>query len=86
MTTKDLTRGRIETLLLLDAIGEGCRRGELAERLGLCSSLATAVDGAARGLMGLVEEGDAGFRLTAAGRREVQGLSTPALDERPSRW
>lgn len=70
--TKDLSRGEVEVLLLLDAIGPGCPPGALAGRLGLCSSLAAAVDAAAQGLSGLVEETEAGFRLSEAGRSSLQ--------------
>ncbi len=69
-----LSREEIETLLLLEAIGDGCPVGELAGRLGLCASLSAAVGEAARGLSGLVEEGEAGFRLSAEGRLTLKAI------------
>lgn len=66
-----LSRGEIETLSILHAVGpSGCHVGDLAARLGLSASLAAVV---ARGMEpvivgGLLERLDERFRLTEHGR------------------
>ena len=64
------SRGEIETLCVLDAVGtSGCRVGDLAARLGLSATLAAVVaQGMERVIFaGLLERDEESFRLTKQG-------------------
>ena len=64
------TRGEIETLCMLFAVGDGCTTGELTARLGLSPTIADAVGSAATTLVegGLLRVDGESFRITDAGR------------------
>lgn len=76
-----LSRGDIETLCVLHAVGAGgCPAGDLAERLGLSASIAPEI---AAGMDSLVNSGllnleDGHFSLTDAGRVRLEKRSGSA--------
>ena len=76
--TSKLSRGDIETLCVLHAVGEqGCPAGDLAERLGLSSTIASEIAAGMDSLAssGLLELEDERFSLTAAGRARLAARS-----------